>query len=315
MKTIGTYQMGRTLGKGAHSKVKLAIDTRTNQAVAIKIIRKASLRSEVMERQHKREIAIMQSVQHKNVVSLIEVIEDDERIFIVLELVRGRELVDILSEKKRLDENTARNFFQQILLGVFYCHKQGIAHRDIKPENVLVDRDGSVKITDFGLSNLQMRVGDSSPTALMQTLCGSPNYIAPEMLKEKGYDGCLADVWSIGVVLFAMLAGYLPFNSQNTYEVFRQVEKGEFRMPTGITEEAQDLISKILVVEPSKRLSLQGVIDHPWVQFDWDDDEFEATKSAPSIGISPTSGGEPAIWEHIEKGPRARDNSANELIL
>jgi hypothetical protein len=163
-------------------------------------------------------------------------------------------------QAKRFDEPTARRYFQQLVLGLRYAHSQGIAHRDIKPENLLLDADGALKISDFGLSNLQPADGK----ALLQTVCGTPNYVAPEVLKERGYNGFLADAWSCGVVLFVMLAGYLPFDDQNVNALFNKIERGDYRMARNFSEPVRDIISRLLTVDPAQRLSMDGIMDHPW---------------------------------------------------
>ena len=226
-KRIGKYELGRTLGTGTFSKVKHGTDTETQQVYAIKIIDKAQLAKEHMEEQLKREIAVMKLLKHDHIVQLREVLQTQKHIYLVLEIIEGGELFDRIVEAKRFDEETARKYFQQLVLGVWYCHQQGIAHRDLKPENLLLDSNDNLKISDFGLSNLQRGGGAST---LLQTVCGTPNYVAPEVLKEQGYNGINADIWSCGVILFVMLAGYLPFDDNNLNALFNKIERGEFRM-------------------------------------------------------------------------------------
>ena len=265
-KKIGKYELGHTLGSGAFSKVKLATDIETGQKWAIKIIDKEQLAREHLEEQLKREIAIMKSLNHPHIVHLREVMQTANHIYMVLEVIKGGELFDRIVESKKFDEATARRFFQQLVTGVSYCHSQGIAHRDIKPENLLLDEHDNLKISDFGLSNLQ----PTNRTGLLQTVCGTPNYVAPEVLKEKGYDGFKADAWSCGIVLFVMLAGYLPFDDPNQNALFNKIERGDYRMSRHFTEGAKDLISKLIVVDPTKRLSLEQVMQHPWFLVDAD---------------------------------------------
>lgn len=259
-KKIGKYELGKTLGTGAFSKVKLGTDCETGQQWAIKIIDKEQLQRERMEEQLKREIAIMKALKHENVVALQEVMQTQNHIYLVLELVSGGELFDKIVSQKRFDEDTARKYFRQLISGVHYCHQQGIAHRDIKPENLLLDDNGTLKISDFGLSNLQ----PSNKSGLLQTVCGTPNYVAPEVLKEKGYNGFLADAWSCGIVLFVMHAGYLPFDDQNMNALFNKIERGDYRMARHFSEGIQDIITRLLTVDPKKRLSIEGILQHPW---------------------------------------------------
>eukprot|EP00756_Hemistasia_phaeocysticola_P013764 Hpha_TRINITY_DN15298_c0_g3::TRINITY_DN15298_c0_g3_i3::g.68265::m.68265 len=276
-KKIGKYELGRTLGTGTFSKVKLGKDCETGQEFAIKIIDKQQLAKEHMEEQLKREIAVMKLLKHPNIVSLNEVLQTAKHIYLILELVTGGELFDKIVAAKRFDEPTARRYFQMMILGVYYCHDQGIAHRDLKPENLLLDGTDTLKISDFGLSNLQ-RGGAGQGGTLLQTVCGTPNYVAPEVLKEKGYNGITADIWSCGVILFVMLAGYLPFEDPNMNALFNKIERGEYRMARHFTDPVKDIISRMLVVQPEKRATLDQVIQHPWFQIDFDNDRLKLSK-------------------------------------
>jgi len=251
-KKIGKYELGKTLGTGNFSKVKVGTDTETGETWAIKIIDKEQLAKERMEEQLKREIAVMKMLKQPNIVQLKEVMQTANHIYLVLELVTGGELFDKIVAAKRFDETTARKYFHQLVSGVHYCHSQGIAHRDLKPENLLLDANDTLKISDFGLSNLQRGGADGQGT-LLQTVCGTPNYVAPEVLKERGYNGITADIWSCGVVLFVMLAGYLPFDDPNMNALFNKIERGEYRMARHFTEPAKDLIAKMMTVDPLKR--------------------------------------------------------------
>jgi serine/threonine protein kinase len=280
VKKIGKYELGKTLGKGTFSKVKYGIDTESGSAWAIKIIDKAQLAKEHMEEQLKREIAIMKHLKHEHIVQLREVLQTAKHIYIVLELVTGGELFDRIVQAKRFDENTGRKYFQQLIFGVYYCHQQGIAHRDLKPENLLLDAQDRLKISDFGLSNLQRQ---GSEGMLLQTVCGTPNYVAPEVLKEKGYNGFSADVWSCGVILFVMLAGYLPFDDPNMNALFNRIERGEYRMAKYFSPEAKDLISKLLVVDPAKRLTLEQIMEHGWFKVGWDEKKIAELRRGGKI--------------------------------
>jgi len=284
VKKIGKYELGKTLGKGTFSKVKYGIDTESNAPFAIKIIDKAQLQKEHMEEQLKREIAIMKHLKHEHIVQLKEVLQTQKHIYIVLELITGGELFDRIVAAKRFDENTGRKYFQQLIMGIYYCHMQGIAHRDLKPENLLLDGQDRLKISDFGLSNLQRQGSDGM---LLQTVCGTPNYVAPEVLKEKGYNGFYADIWSCGVILFVMLAGYLPFDDPNMNSLFNKIERGEYRMAKYFSPEAKDIISKMLIVDPQKRYTLDQVISHPWFKIGWDEAKFD--KIRKTVKMAPSS--------------------------
>lgn len=278
-KKIGKYELGKTLGTGNFSKVKVGTDAETGETWAIKIIDKEQLAKERMEEQLKREIAVMKMLKHPNIVQLKEVMQTANHIYLVLEIVTGGELFDKIVAAKRFDEPTARKYFHQLISGIHYCHSQGIAHRDLKPENLLLDANDTLKISDFGLSNLQRGGADGQGT-LLQTVCGTPNYVAPEVLKERGYNGITADVWSCGVVLFVMLAGFLPFDDPNMNALFNKIERGEYRMARHFSDQAKDLIAKMMTVDPAKRITIQGIVDHPWFQVGFD----AKTLRAPTAG-------------------------------
>ncbi|CCW65392.1 unnamed protein product [Phytomonas sp. EM1] len=267
-KKVGRYELGKTLGAGNFSKVKHAIESSTGKEWAIKIIDKEQLVRERMEEQLKREIAVMKRLRQPNIIELHEVMQTSNHIYLVLELVTGGELFEKIASERRFDEKTARKYFHQLICGIHYCHQQGIAHRDLKPENLLLDEHGTLKISDFGLSNIQRPTVGTGNT-MLQTVCGTPNYVAPEVLKEQGYDGLKADIWSCGVVLFVMLAGFLPFDDENVNALFNKIERGEYRIPRWFSPGAKDLIQSILTVDPDKRITLDGIIRHEWFQVDW----------------------------------------------
>lgn len=275
VKRVGQWELHETLGKGTFSKVKKAIHCETGIQCAIKIIDKENLAKQCLEEQLKREIAVMKLLKHPHVVRLFEVMQTLNHIYIVLELVSNGELFERIVESRRFDEDTGRKYFQQLISGLYYCHQQNIAHRDLKPENLLLDEKDNLKISDFGLSNLQ-REGEE-----LGTVCGTPNYVAPEVLSEKGYNGFMADVWSCGVILFVMLAGYLPFDDQNTNALFNKIERGDYRMSRHFTEDCKDLISKMLVVDAKKRYTLDQCIAHKWFQVGWDPSMINGNKETP----------------------------------
>jgi serine/threonine protein kinase len=230
-----------------------------------------------MEDQLKREIAIMKILKHKHVVGLREVLQSSKHIYIVLELITGGELFDRIVSLKKFDEPTARKFFQQLINGVEYCHAHGIAHRDLKPENLLLDVDDNLKISDFGLSALSTNTGDGRQQLLMTT-CGTPNYVAPEVLQEQGYNGFLADIWSCGIILYVMLAGYLPFEDDTMKGLFEKIEKGEFKCPSHFSPEVKDLIQRMLVTDPNRRITLDKIKQHPWFKIGYKEVEQQAAK-------------------------------------
>lgn len=284
---VGKYELGRTIGSGSFSKVKIGKDVETQQECAIKIIDVEQLAREHLEDQLKREIVSMKVLQHDNIVELRDVIRTSHHIYLILELLTGGELFTRLTEEKRFSEEVARRYFQQLVAGVMYCHRMGIAHRDLKPENLLLSAEGVLKISDFGLSNLQRC--SQQGTNMLQTVCGTPNYVAPEVLKEQGYDGLIADVWSCGVILFVMLAGYLPFDDDNMNALFNKIERGEFRMARHFTDGAKDLIGKMLVTDPAKRITLKEVTQHSWFAENWDPERLKGRNGEMPISPNPGS--------------------------
>uniref|UniRef100_A0A2N9HCX3 Protein kinase domain-containing protein n=1 Tax=Fagus sylvatica TaxID=28930 RepID=A0A2N9HCX3_FAGSY len=213
---IGKYKLGRTIGEGTFAKVKLAVDSTNGQYVAVKIIDKRMVLESNLKYQVQREIRTMKLLHHPNIVRIHEVIGTKTKIYIVMEHVSGGQLTDKMSYVKKLEEWEARKLFQQLIDAVDYCHNKGVYHRDLKPENLLLDHKGNLKVSDFGLSALQ------KPGDMLTTACGSPSYVAPELLLSKAYDGAAADVWSCGVILFEILAGHLPFDDRNLLNLYKK---------------------------------------------------------------------------------------------
>ncbi|KAL1224236.1 CBL-interacting serine/threonine-protein kinase 25 [Cardamine amara subsp. amara] len=258
---FGKYEMGRLLGKGTFAKVYYGKEIITGESVAIKIINK----DQVLKRNHmieqiKREISIMRLVRHPNIVELKEVMATKTKIFFIMEFVKGGELFAKIA-KGKLKEDAARKYFQQLISAVDFCHSRGVSHRDLKPENLLVDENGDLKVSDFGLSALPEQILQDG---LLHTQCGTPAYVAPEVLRKKGYDGAKADIWSCGVVLFVLLAGFLPFQDENLMNMYRKIFKSEFEFPPWVSPESRRLISKLLVVDPDKRISIPAIKRTPW---------------------------------------------------
>ncbi|CBZ53562.1 hypothetical protein NCLIV_033490 [Neospora caninum Liverpool] len=256
--SIGPYRLGSTLGVGTFGKVKLGYHNVTGQKVAVKIINKAKMEMMEMYEKIRREINILQCLHHPHVIRLYELIDTPTDIFMVMEYVQGGELFDHIVQKSRLPEHEARRFFQQIVSGVDYCHRHMICHRDLKPENVLLDTNMNVKVGDFGLSNF-MRDGD-----FLKTSCGSPNYASPEVVSGKAYAGPEVDVWSCGVILYALLCGSLPFDDEHVPNLFKKIKHGNFILPGHLSEASRNLIVRMLVVDPAKRISLSEIRQHPW---------------------------------------------------
>ena len=229
--------------------------------VAIKVLNRKKVKSMDMEEKVRREIKILRLFRHPHIIKLYEVIETKEDIYLVMEYVKSGELFDYIVEKGRLVEDEARRFFQQIISGVEYCHRNMVVHRDLKPENLLLDSRGNIKLADFGLSNI-MRDGH-----LLKTSCGSPNYAAPEVISGKLYAGTEVDVWSCGVILYALLCGSLPFDDENIPNLFRKIKNGLFNLPNHLSPHSRDLISKMLIVDPLKRITIPEIRQHLWFAY------------------------------------------------
>ncbi|ERM99072.1 SNF1-related protein kinase catalytic subunit alpha KIN10 [Amborella trichopoda] len=257
---LPNYRLGKTLGIGSFGKVKIAEHVLTGHKVAIKILNRRKIRSMEMEDKVRREIKILRLFMHPHIIRLYEVIETTSDIYVVMEYVKCGELFDFIVEKGRLQEEEARGFFQQIISGVEYCHRNMIVHRDLKPENLLLDSKWNVKIADFGLSNV-MRDGH-----FLKTSCGSPNYAAPEVISGKLYAGPEVDVWSCGVILYALLCGTLPFDDENIPTLFKKIKGGIYTLPSHLSPLARDLIPRMLVVDPMKRMTIPEIRQHPWFQ-------------------------------------------------
>jgi serine/threonine protein kinase len=240
--------------------VKLATHAVTGHKVAVKILNKSKIKQLGMEEKVQREINILHLCTHPHIIRLYEVIDTPTDIFLVNEYVSGGELFDYIVSKGRLSADEARNFFHQIISGVEYCHFQKIVHRDLKPENLLLDANLNIKIADFGLSNL-MRDGD-----FLRTSCGSPNYAAPEVISGHLYAGPEVDVWSCGVILYALLCGSLPFDDESIPNLFKKIKSGMYSLPTHLSQLAKNLIPRMLEVDPMKRITIPEIRLHPWFQ-------------------------------------------------
>ncbi|XP_054589207.2 serine/threonine-protein kinase BRSK2 isoform X4 [Nothobranchius furzeri] len=254
---VGPYRLEKTLGKGQTGLVKLGVHCVTCQKVAVKIVNREKLSESVLMKVE-REIAILKLIEHPHVLKLHDVYENKKYLYLVLEHVSGGELFDYLVKKGRLTPKEARKFFRQIMSALDFCHSHSICHRDLKPENLLLDEKNNIRIADFGMASLQ--VGDS----LLETSCGSPHYACPEVIRGEKYDGRKADVWSCGVILFALLVGALPFDDDNLRNLLEKVKLGVFHMPHFIPPDCQNLLRGMIEVDASKRLTLEVIQKHTW---------------------------------------------------
>ncbi|KAL6483309.1 hypothetical protein MHYP_G00081810 [Metynnis hypsauchen] len=252
------FEVLETLGNGTYGKVKKAVEKRSGKPVAIKSIRKERV-SDDLDRAHiKREIEIISSLSHSNIIQIYEVFESREKIVMVMEYASGGELYEYIQKKGRLTEEEARHFFSQITSAVLYCHKNGVVHRDLKLENVLLDQDLNVKLADFGLSNQYQR------GHFLETFCGSPLYASPEIINALPYQGPEVDCWALGVLLYALVYGFMPFDGCNYNSLREQISQGRYRMPNTHSD-AYTLIGWMLTVNVEERATVEDVANHWWL--------------------------------------------------
>ncbi|KAM9268476.1 NUAK family SNF1-like kinase 2 [Morus bassanus] len=253
------YEFLETLGKGTYGKVKKARE-RSGKLVAIKSIRKDKIKDEQDLVHIRREIEIMSSLNHPHIIAVHEVFENSSKIVIVMEYASKGDLYDYISERQRLTEQEARHFFRQVVSAVYYCHKNGIVHRDLKLENILLDANGNIKIADFGLSNVYQQ------DKLLQTYCGSPLYASPEIINGRPYKGPEVDSWSLGVLLYILVHGTMPFDGHDYKTLVKQITSGDYREPTKLSD-ACGLIRWMLMVNPERRATIEDIATHWWVNW------------------------------------------------
>ena len=255
------YTIGRVIGEGGFCKVHLGVHHFTREKVAIKMIDKGRLVEQADRRRVGREIRVLKRLSHQSVIRVFDVVESHSRIYVVMEYCEGGSLLDYVRGKKRLSEAEACAFMHQVLRGLENCHENSVVHRDIKLENLLLDEESRMKIIDFGLSAILQ------PGRKLRVHCGSPSYAAPEIVSRKLYAGLPVDVWSLGVVLLAMISGYLPFHSQhnNKQELCSKIVKGHYSAPDYISQEARSLLGQMLTVDPQRRITTSAIWKHPWM--------------------------------------------------
>nr|XP_015200858.1 PREDICTED: maternal embryonic leucine zipper kinase isoform X1 [Lepisosteus oculatus]XP_015200859.1 PREDICTED: maternal embryonic leucine zipper kinase isoform X1 [Lepisosteus oculatus] len=253
------YELYETIGTGGFAKVKLGRHILTGEKVAIKIMDKKELGDDLPR--VKTEIEAMKNLSHQHVCRLYHVIETTKKIFMILEYCPGGELFDYIIAKDRLSEDETRIFFRQIVSAMAYVHSQGFAHRDLKPENLLIDENRNLKLIDFGLC--------AKPKGGLEyhlmTCCGSPAYAAPELIQGKAYIGSEADVWSMGVLLFALLCGYLPFDDDNMMVLYKKITRGKYDNPRWLSPGSVLLLNQMMQVDPKRRITVRQLLNHPWM--------------------------------------------------
>ncbi|KAI8809356.1 kinase-like domain-containing protein, partial [Cladochytrium replicatum] len=253
--TIGGYTLGRTVGEGSFGKVKQGVHKLTGQEVAIKVVDKIHAPTVV------REIETWRHLHHPNIAQLYEVITTENKIYMVMEFCHGGEAFDHIYKNGKLDDtqDTARRIFKQIVEAVGYCHELNFVHRDLKLENILLTDDLDVKVIDFGFTR------EYQERKLLETYCGSTAYAAPEMIMAEKYLGPQADIWSLGVILYTLLCGFLPFDDENDATVHRKILNVDYELPDFLSPDSSDLIQKILKRDPKDRFTIAEIVQHPWL--------------------------------------------------
>lgn len=312
----GLYDVEKTIGSGGFAKVKLATHIATGEKVAIKIMDKTSLGDDLPR--VKLEVEALKTLLHQHICRLYQVIETESHYFMVIEYCSGGELFDHIVEKNRLSESESRKFFRQIVSAVAYLHSLGYAHRDLKPENVLLDREENLKLIDFGLC-AKPKNGIHSH---LQTSCGSPTYAAPELILGKKYLGSEVDIWSMGVLLYALLCGFLPFDDNSIENLYRKILSGKYNEPGWLSPSSKRLIRAMLQVDPKKRITIQELCNHQWIttgflnpvtfvhktNFEKDDDVLSTMSAICGEQASD-------IWKRLLKSDRTDYKTATYLLL
>ena len=256
---LSDYEIKETIGKGTFSTVKLGINKITNEKVAIKILKKKKITKNKDKSRLEKEISILKKLNHINVIKIHKISEEPDNFFIVMEYCENGELFNYIVERQRLSEEETAYFFYQLINGLDYIHHKNIVHRDLKPENLLLSQGNILKIVDFGLSNYYY-----PEEHLLSTPCGSPCYASPEMVCGNKYNGFKIDVWSCGIIIFAMICGYLPFEDPNNEILFKKIMKCKVDYPEYLSEEVLDILNKIIVIDPNKRINIEQIRQHPF---------------------------------------------------
>ena len=258
--TIDNFKIEKTIGEGTFGKVKIGIHIPTGEKVAIKILEKDKIQDNEDLERITREIKYLKILKHPNIIQIFQIIEDKKNYYLIMEFAKCGELFTHIVNNKRLSETEAAIFYTQLIKGLSFIHKHNIVHRDIKPENLLLKENNILTIIDFGLSN------QYQPGGLLLTPCGSPCYAAPEMILGRYYSGLMVDIWSSGIVLYAMVCGYLPFEDKNNDKLYKKILSGHFEIPDRLSSNCKDLITKILKVNPKKRIKLEEIMKHPFLK-------------------------------------------------
>lgn len=276
---LGKYILGKKIGEGGFGVVRCGVHEDTGDRVAIKILDKSQAQMMHMTPQVKKEIGLLTTLRHENIVSGVEVLSSSTRLFLIMELVNGGDMHSLVTKKKRLGVTETRTYFRCILKALHYCHSQGVYHRDLKLENLLLTKDGNLKICDFGLASVTENSKDSNANTLLSTMVGTEDYAAPEIVLGKAYAGNKVDMWSAGVILFTMLAGYCPFLGSEDRSINQDIVKVKYSFPKNFPAEVREVVKALLVFSPEKRPTAEEVLKMPWIH-DPEDDARDAAARA-----------------------------------
>ena len=252
------YYTKQPIGKGTFSTVKLGINKETREKVAIKILEKSKIKIKDDLERINREIKMLKDFNYINVIKIYEILENESYHYFIMEYCENGELFNHIVDLQRLSDKEASYFYYQLINGLEYIHSKGVVHRDLKPENLLLGKGNILKIIDFGLSNF------FNGKYLLSTPCGSPCYASPEMVSGKKYDGFKIDIWSTGIILYAMVCGYLPFEDNDNEILFRKILECNLEYPNNLSDNVIDLMNKILVTKPERRIDIDGIKKHPF---------------------------------------------------
>ena len=293
---IGCYQFKEQIGEGAFSVVYRAVSEETGNEYAIKVFPKSNLKGPKDEERFQREVNAMAFMKHDNIISLYDIISDNENFYLVMDLCSESDLSRYIHKNGKIDEPTAAEIFRQLVSAVLYCHSAGIAHRDLKPENILIDKFPHVKISDFGMC------GYTSDKKLMDTFCGSPCFCAPEVLCGVPHDGRLADIWSLGVILFVIVTGNHPWPISSTSVMTRNIIKGNYTIPKYLSEDCKALLSAMLKINPKERRPLEVILSNPWIMKSPNDSKSQLyqTSGEPPISLEDLSNESAKNSQHFE---------------
>lgn len=296
---VGKYVIKERIGGGAFTEVRSAVHEETGKEYAVKVFDRALMAKGGARTDIKKEIKIMQRLRHPNIVSIHTALVTNSRLYLVMEMVSGGELYSEILAQKKIDEDTSRRYFQQLIDAVVYCHRRGVFHRDLKPENLLLDNKGNVKLTDFGHAWMsETDEQDAGTEQLLTTMCGTPRYMAPEIVNggaKEGYDGAKLDAWDCGMVLYVLLSGHVPFDGEDDDAVFKAILAGDMKYPASFSSGAKSVLASLLESDPKKRASLEAVRQHAWFQINYFEEstvplssqtapeEALATDAAPSL--------------------------------